>query len=228
MRSALNILIGTLFPIAFAWALGPLLFRKLAVSLHRLEQWLLPFIAGSACLSAIVLALCAVNMPRKSVYLALGLPAIVCALYVGAPRQRAEPLSALPPTWKWLLIAVFTVVSGVHFLQAIAPEPNPSDMTRRLSWMDQAHGFNRLPNPSDLAEIPLLVAFAFGRHPASALMNLALVASIALLVLYFGRRIGHPLVGIFAALLVYAVPMSGLGAGALFSLFYVLHIRDRQ
>jgi len=217
-----------LFPIAFAWSLGTLLFRKFALSLHRGEQWLLSFIAGSACLSAIVLALCAVNMARKSVYLVLGLPAIVCALYVGAHRRRAEPLPALQPTWKWLLIAVFTIVSVFHFLQAIAPEPNPSDITKHLSSIDQAHGFNRLPSPPDLAEIPLLVAFAFGRHPASALMSLALVASLALLMLYFGRMIGHPLMGVFAALLAYAFPMSGVSAGALFTLFYVLHMRDRQ
>src|SRR5229473_109913 len=111
MRSALNILIGTLFPIAFAWALGTLLFRRFTLSLHRWEQWLLSFIAGSACLSAILLALCAVSMARKSVYLVLGLPAIVWALYIGAPRQRGKPLPALQPTWKWLLVTVFTIVS---------------------------------------------------------------------------------------------------------------------
>lgn len=230
MRSTLNILFGASFTIATAWALGTLMFRKFAVSFHRGERWLLAFIAGSACLSAIVIALGTVNMARKGVYLALGLPAIVWVLRIGALRQRSEPLPALQPTWKWLLVVVFSVISVFYFLQAIAQEPNPSDMTKRLSRTDQAHGFDRLPSLPDVMELPLLVAFAVGRHPAAALVNTALLASLALLVLYCGRRIGHPLVGVFGALLVYASPMLGVGAlaGALFSLFYVLHFRDRQ
>jgi hypothetical protein len=232
MRSALNILFGTAFAIATAWALGTLLFRKFAVSFHRGEQWLLSFIAGSACLGAMVLALGAMNMARKGVYLALGLLAIVWALIVwalsiGGPRPSVAPLPALQPKWKWLLIVVFSIASVFYFLQAIAPEPNPSDLTNRLSSMDQAHGFDRLHSFPDVAELPLLVAFAFGRHPAAALVNSTVLASLALLVLYCGRRIGHPLVGVFGALLVYASPV-GTPAAALISLFYVLHFRDRQ
>src|SRR5260370_1494874 len=159
MRSALNILFGTSFAIATAWALGTLLFRKLAIAFHRGEQLLLSFIAGSACLSALVLALGAVNMARKGAYLALGLPAIVWALLIGAPRQRSAPLPALRPTWKWWLVAVFSGVSVFYLLHAIAPEPIPSDLTNRLSAMDRAHGFDSLSSFPNINELPLLVPF---------------------------------------------------------------------
>src|SRR5258708_24111338 len=115
MRSALNILFGTSFAIATAWALGTLLFRKFAIAFHRGEQLLLSFIAGSACLSATILALGAVNMARKGVYLALGLLAIVWALMIGGPRQRAEPLPALQSTWKWSFVVIFSGVSVFYF-----------------------------------------------------------------------------------------------------------------
>jgi hypothetical protein len=93
--------------------------------------------------------------------------------------------------------------------------------------MDQAHGFVILHSFPDVTELPLLVAFAFGRHAAAALVNLALLASVALLVLYCGRRIGHPMVGGFAALLVYSGRV-GAPAAALVILFYVLHSRGRR
>src|SRR5260370_16455365 len=110
MRSTLNILFGTSFAIATTWALGTLLFRKFAIAFHRGEQLLLSFIAGSACLSAMILALGAVNMARKGVYLALGLLAIVWAIMIGGPRGRADPLPALQSPWHWLLVLFFPAV----------------------------------------------------------------------------------------------------------------------
>src|SRR5260370_6059529 len=48
-------LFGAAFPIAFAWALGIVLLRKLSLSLHRLEERLLAIVLGSTCLSHIPL-----------------------------------------------------------------------------------------------------------------------------------------------------------------------------
>src|SRR5260370_30365531 len=112
MGSALNILVGTSFAIAASWALGTLLFRKLAIAFHRGEQLLLSFIAGLACLSALVLALRAVNMPRKGANLALELPATVRALLNGAPRQHSAPLPVLRPLSKSGLVRQLIGHSG--------------------------------------------------------------------------------------------------------------------
>src|SRR5713101_4716737 len=100
-------LFGAAFTIAFAGALGMLLLRKLSLSLHRLEERLLAIVLGSACLSALVFALCTVGLARKGTYLLLGLLVIISAGRPGAHHPRSEPLDNSTRVWKWLFVVMF-------------------------------------------------------------------------------------------------------------------------
>src|SRR4029077_7046883 len=123
---------------------------------------------------------------------------------------------------------------------ATDPEPLPGSLTRLLSIVDRAHGFQR-SEPAAIQhgiDLLFLYAFAFGRHSAAALVNLGLLISLALLVLCYGRRIGHPVAGVVAAILTYASPLAGQDlsvanmdvatATVLFTLFYLLQVWDER
>src|SRR5260370_36879569 len=98
---------GAAFTLAIAGALGTLLLRKLALCLNSLEARLLAIVLGSACLSAIVFALCTLGLARKSTYLLLGLLVITYAVRSGAHHLRSAPLDSSPRAWKCLVVGLF-------------------------------------------------------------------------------------------------------------------------
>ncbi|HYL77455.1 MAG TPA: FkbM family methyltransferase [Bryobacteraceae bacterium] len=230
---------AAVFTIAAAGAIGTLLLRKLSSSLHRIEEQALSAIVGSACLSTIVLALCSIGLARKGVFLALGMVAIAIAVGLRV-RPSGKPFPRLPNVWKWFFGATFVILTIVYVRNATDPELLPGSLTRLLSALDRAHGFQ----PSAPVGVPegidllFLYAFAFGRHTAAALVNLGLLISLAMLVLSYARRIGHPVAGVVAALLTFASPLIGpelavanmdvATAAALFAIFYLLQIWDEQ
>src|SRR5229473_4505525 len=112
-------LFGAAFTIAFAGALGTLLLRKLSLSLHRLEERLLAIVLGSACLSAIVFALCTVGQARKGTYLLLGLLIITYAVRSGAHRPRSELSNASPRVWKWLFVVMFMALTAMYVFRGL-------------------------------------------------------------------------------------------------------------
>src|SRR5437016_12937960 len=134
-------LFGAAFTIAFAGALGTLLLRKLSLSLHRLEERLLALVLGSACLSALVFALCTVGLARKGAYLLLGLPVIIFAVRFGAHHPRSEPIDASLRVWKWLFVVMFMALTAMYVFRALSPEMKLSDITQHLSGIDRARGF---------------------------------------------------------------------------------------
>src|ERR1700687_1396917 len=91
-------LFGAAFTVGIAWAIGTLLL------LRRVEERLIAIVVGLACLSTIVLALCATGLARKGVFLALGLVAIIVAV-----RSGGGPFPDLPLLWKWEFGITFTV-----------------------------------------------------------------------------------------------------------------------
>ena len=241
MRSVIYALFGASFTVVTAWALGALILRKLSLSLDAFEERLFAFIAGSACLSTIVLALGSVRLARKNVFLLLGLVVILAALRPAARHQRAEPFPPLPRTWSWLFTVVFVVLTAVYLVWALAPHMIPDAPTHRLSLMDQAHGFIRNSAPANWSqgfEWLSLFAFALGRRQAVAAVGLSLLVSLALLLVSYGRRLGHAQLGIGAAILTYAGYLathhdltawsSSGNAVVLFALLYVLHLWEQQ
>src|SRR5258706_494606 len=63
---------------------------------------------------------------------------------------------------------------------------------------------------SEGVEMLYVPAFAIGRHSAAALLHFTFLLVLAMLVCTYGKRIGKPLAGAAAALLVYASPVVGI------------------
>jgi len=246
MRTVLSILFGTGLTVATAWALGAILIRKLSLVFYRMEEWLLSFLIGSACLSAVVFALAAVGLARKAVFLTLGVLAIGYALFLGAHRSGASKFVPLPQIWKWIFVVTFSGFTVLYFLNAMAPESSPDGMAYHLGEVAKyyrAHGFvrvttNMYTNLSQGIELLFLHAFTFGKHSAAALVHFTFFVCVTFLILSYGRRIGRPAVGVAGALFFYASPVIGLDgsiayidvavAAILFGLFCLLQIWDED
>ncbi len=139
---------------------------------------------------------------------------------------------------KWLFVVVFLTLTVVHVFRALSPEMNLGDITQHLSGIDRARGFQSGIALPEGTQLLLLPAFALGRDSAAALVNLALLASLTLLMLCYGRRVGHRIVGAAVAILIYACPIAAkyyplanidvVTAASLFALFYSLQLLDQQ
>ena len=243
---AIKILFGAAFTVATSWALGTVLIRKLGLRLHALEERLLAFIAGSACLSEIMFVLAALHLVRRGILWALGAFAIVLvARYRRSPPKDAAPpgLSRIP---RYLFLAIFSVFTVLYFFSAMAPERSPDGSVYHLGVVAkyyQAHGFvkvttNIYANLSEGIELLFLHAYVYGKHSAAALVHFTYLVALALLMLCHGRRIGHPVAGAAGAIFVYAAPIIGIDgsvayidvavAAVLFALFYLLQVWDEQ
>jgi len=85
-------------------------------------------------------------------------------------------------------------------------------------------------------EMLYLWAFAFGQHSAAAMVHFAFLIALVWQMFAYGRRVGLPLAGACAALLVFASPVVGVDgtsayndvavAAIAFTLFHLLQIWD--
>jgi hypothetical protein len=243
MLAAPQILFGAALFALTALALGMLLFRVLAIRLHRFEEPLLAFVAGSGILGAILFVLCTVKMVRASWFLAVGVIAIAAALRFRDRRHR-DTLPSLPKAWSITFAILITAFSVWYFVNALAPEMSPDGMAYHL-WLPaeyaRAHGFVRIPtsifaNFPQGMELLFLFAFVFGKHSSAALVHFSFLAALPWLILCYGRRFGFPRAAAVAAVLTFASPIVGVdGVSAYvdvalatigFALFYVLQIWD--
>ncbi|HYL75224.1 MAG TPA: glycosyltransferase family 39 protein, partial [Bryobacteraceae bacterium] len=231
---------------ATCWALGAILFRRLSLEFSRMEWHCLAFVVGSGCLSAIDFALAATHLVHRGVVLAIGIVSVGCALFLGAHRSSGTEFAPLARIWKWGFVGVFSIFTVLYFFNAMAPEMSPDGMAYHLGEVakyNRAHGFVRITtniysNLSQGIELLFLNAFVYGRHSAAALVHFAYLVSLALLILCYGRRIGHPVVGVSAALFGYCSPIVGQDgtvayndvaiAAILFALFYLLQVWDQD
>lgn len=246
MRSVLAILFGAFLTISTAWALGAILLRKLSLVLYRAEERLFAFMLGSACLSAIMFVLAAFKIVHRGVLLALAAAAIGYAFYSGAHRASLKPFPPIPRLWKCVFTAAFTAFTVLYFFNALAPETSPDGMAYHLGEVAKyyrAHGFVRITtnlygNLSQGMELLFFHAFTFGKHSAAALVHYAFLLCLTFLILSYGRRLGHPAVGVAGAVFFYAAPVVGMDgtiayndvavAAIAFALFYLLQIWDQD
>jgi hypothetical protein len=246
MRTVLAVLFGATLTLATAWCLGTIVLRKLSLALYRVEERLFAFMLGSASLSAVMFALAALQLVRKGVLLALGIVVIGYAFYSGAHRPKGPEFPRLPRRWKWVFAAVFSFFTVLYFFNALAPEVSPDGMAYHLGEVAKyarAHGFVRITtnfygNLSQGMELLFLHAFMLGKHSAAALVHFAFLLCLTLLMLSYGRRLGHPGVGVAGALFLYASPVVGADgviayndvavAAIAFALFYILQIWDQE
>lgn len=241
MRHFLSIVFGAAFTSAVAWSIGRILFSRLRISLRRVEHELLAGITGAAILSLVIFLLCATHLATIPVFWAVGLAAIALNWKFGAASQpgSADPL---PRWWKWLFTVPVVYFAVVYLSNSIAPENSPDGQAYHLGLVYgyfRQHGFERLTtnmygNLSEGMEMLFLFAFSFGRHAAAATLHCCFLFALPLMLLCYGKRIGHPITGAVAGMLFFLSPLAGIDgvsayndvglAAAGFAVFYLLEI----
>src|ERR1700682_6482459 len=185
------ILLGAFLTLIAAWSLGRLFLRSLRISLCRLEEDLFAVLAGSACLSGLVFALCCLHLARKGVFVALCVASLVTALVRGSFRPAAERLPRTPRLWLLLFLLPFAVYTFLYFFNALAPAETPGGGADHLGnvvlwWRDRGFvrftGSRRAILPQGL-EMLFLFAFSIGRHSSATLVHFAFLGTLPWLML---------------------------------------------
>ncbi len=244
MRELADILFGAAFTIAVSVALGALLVARLRLVFYRWEAALFQFVAGAGCLSFLIAILCTLHVARKGVFLWTGLGIIALAIRQAKGMPRRKSLPAVSLMWIGPFFLIFSAFFIYLFFNALAPEVSPDGSGYHLGnvvRMWRNHGFawdyhNMYAYLSQGTEMLFLVAFAFGRHSAAALVHFAWFCTLPLLMVCWGRRFGWNKVGLFAAILIFASPViakDGVSAyndlavaTLIFAVFYLLQVWD--
>jgi hypothetical protein len=244
VRHFLSVVFGAAFTCATAWSIGRLLFARLKIALQHLEHDLLAGVTGAALLSLLVFALCAVRLATVPVFWAVGLIAMALNWkFRSAPTLPTQGAAVpLPRIWKWLAGVPFAFYGLLYLSNSLAPENSPDGQAYHLGLVYRyfrLHGFERLTtnmyaNLSQGMEMLFLFAFAFGRHAAAATVHCCFLFALPLMMFSYGRRIGRPIAGACAGMLVYLSPLAGIDgvsayndvalAAAGFATFYLLEI----
>src|ERR1039457_6637404 len=246
MRDVANILFGAAFTVALSVSLGVLLLARLRLTLYRWEAALIQFVAGAGCLSFLIAILCTLHIARKGVFQWAGLIVIVLALRQAKRALRRKSLPAVPLTWRGAFFLIFSACFIYYFFNALAPEVSPYGAGSHLGnvvRMWHHHGFvwdypSMYAYLSQGTEMLFLVAFAFGRHSAAALVHFTYLCTLPLLMVCWGRRFGYPKAALFAAIVIFASPViakDGVSAyndlavvTLIFAVFYLLQVWDES
>ena len=242
MRHFLSIVFGAAFTSAVAWSIGRVLFSRLRISLRRVEHELLAGITGAAILSLVVFLLCVIHLATIPVFWAVGLAAIVLNWKFGAGSQPGAP-DPLPRWWKWLVTAPAVYFAVVYLSNSIAPENSPDGEAYHLGLVNRyfrQHGFERLttnmyagPFTGHGDAVPVRIFF---RTPCRgvATLHCCFLFVPPLMLFSHGKRIGRPITGACAGMLIFFSPLAGIDgvsayndialAAAGFAVFYLLEI----
>ena len=248
--NALAALAGAASTVAACYGLGAMIAARLGARVRRDEKFPLAFVLGAAVLHLAIFAVMALHFAYRPILIALLAACVVAALVTGDWRLPAAEDAArersLPRAIRYLFGAIAAVFTVLYLFNAWAPEISPDGSTYHLSLVAlylRAHGFKPVPTNvystlSGGVDILFLPAFAIGKHSAAALTHFAFLIALGLAVLSYGRRIGQPLAGAAAALLVYLSPIVGIDgtsayndvavAAIVFSVFYWVQIWDSQ
>jgi len=237
-----SILAGSSFTAIVCLSLGMFVLRRVEAPLCREEKIPLALITGAACLSLIVFLLGIAGLVYDSVFVAVGIGAVVLAAREKSWRCTEECFPPLPVAWRVLFLVVFLVFGTLYFFHAMAPEISPDGSTYHLGLVSRywrEHGLFRITNNmyaslSQGIEMLYLFAFAFGRHSAAALVHFVFLVSLPLAMLSYGRRFGFEKAGVVGSLLFFVSPVVGLDGSTayndvavtavLFALFYLLRV----
>jgi hypothetical protein len=241
VRHFLSVIFGAAFTSAVAWSIGRVLFARSGIALRKLEHELLAGITGAAVLSLIVFLLCAMHLATLPLFWIVGVGAIALNWRFGVAAAN-DPITPLPRLWMWLVTLPFIFYAGLYLSNSVAPENSPDGQAYHLGLVYRyfrQHGFERLTtnmysNLSQGMEMLFLFAFSFGRHAAAATLHCCFLFALPLMLLSYGRRIGKPLAGVSAGMIVYLSPLSGIDgvsayndvalATAAFATFYLVEI----
>ena len=247
---ALAALAGAAFTVAACYGLGSMIAARLGARLRRDEKFPLAFVLGAGVLHLAVFAVMALKIAYKPVLFTMLSACVAAALATGDWRLPAAEDAgrdrSLPVGIRYLFGIVAAAFTVLYLFNAWAPEISPDGSSYHLSLVAlylRARGFtpvltNVYSTLSGGVDILFVPAFAIGKHSAAALTHFAFLIALALSVLSYGRRIGQPLAGAAAALLVYLSPVVGIDgtsayndvavAAIVFSVFYWAQIWDSQ
>jgi len=246
---ALAALAGAAFTVAACYGLGAVLAARLGARLRRDEKFPLAFVLGAAVLHLAIFAVMALHVAYRPVLIVLLAACVSAALVTGdwrLPANLAQRETPLPRPIRYLFSVIAAAFTVLYLFNAWAPEISPDGASYHLNLVQlylKAHGFkpvltNVYSTLSGGVDVLFVPAFAIGRHSAAALTHFAFLIALALAVLSYGRRIGQPLAGAAAALLVYLSPIVGIDgtsayidvatAAIVFSVFYWVQIWDSQ
>jgi hypothetical protein len=232
---AFSIWFGAGLTVLVALALGSLAGGK------ALKDWPVRFVVGAAVLNLIVFLLCCAQLAYPLVFAVLGAGVIAVALWFRKPHPRL-PLRTI----NYFLLLVFSAYFILYFFNAMAPEASPDGAGYHLGLVARylrEHGFqpitwNIYASLSEGAEMLFLFAFAFGKHSAAAMVHFAFLVALVWQMILYSRRAGFPVLGVCAALLVFASPVVGIDATSAyndvalacvaFTLFCLLQLWDAQ
>jgi len=244
MRQVIGVLLGMLLSGGTSLLLGAILFRKISAKLERTEYFSLAFVAGSACFSQIVFLFCSIGLARRSVFIAVGLLAVIATAVVNRTPVVRPVFPPMHLRWKWLFGVLFVSFGIVYLVNAMAPEMSPDGSAYHLPFVARylrTRGFERITGNlyaslSQGIELLFLPAFSVGRHSAAAMVHFLFLLDLPLMMICYGRRYGFPVPAATAAFLVFASPLAGwdgtsayvdvAAAAILFALFYLLQIWD--
>jgi hypothetical protein len=219
---ALVALAGAVFTAAACYALGSVIAARVGVRLRRVEKFPLAFVVGASVLHLAIFAVLALHIAYKPVLWLLLAACVGMALRTGdwrLPASEGTPTGTqMPRAVCYLFGIIAAVFTTLYLFNAWAPEISPDGASYHLGLAARylrAHGFERITTNMlatfsggvDMLYVP---AFAIGHHSASALLHFTFLIALALMVLAYGKRIGKPLAGAAAALLVYASPVVGI------------------
>lgn len=239
---ALVALLSAAFTAAACWGAGTILLARSRVRLTRLEQVPLAFILGASIVHLFVFAALAAHVAYKPLWII----AFAALIAWGARCSQTIPSAAakIHPAIRIGSQAIFAVFTVLYLANAWAPETSPDGSGYHLEIIARylhAHRFfpiltNMYASLGQGVELIFAPAFALGRHSAAALVHFAFLLALTALIAAYGRRIGRPLAGVAAALLVYLSPVVARDgttayiddgvAAIVFAAFYFLEIWD--
>jgi uncharacterized membrane protein YGL010W len=232
---ALSIWFGAGFTIVVSLALGSLVCGK------SNKDWPVRFVAGAAVLNLAVFFLCCAQSAYPLVFAILGVGTLGVWIWRSKPRFQK-----LARSGNYLLALVFALYFLLYFFNSMAPESSPDGAGYHLGFVSRyfrEHGFHAITwniyaSLSEGAEMLFLFAFAFGKHSAAAMVHFAFLVALVWQMVVYSRRAGFPVLGMCAALLVFASPVVGIDASSAyndvalacvaFTLFYLLQLWDAE
>jgi hypothetical protein len=232
---ALSVWFGAGFTVLVSLALGSLVCGESA------KDWPVRFVAGAAVLNLTVFILCCAQLAYLLVFAMLGAGVVAIWIWRSNPHFQKLPLPR-----NYLLALAFVIYFLLYFFNSMAPEASPDGAGYHLGFVARylrEHGFHPITwsiyaSLSEGAEMLFLFAFAFGRHSAAAMVHFAFLIALIWQMVVFSRRAGFPILGVCAALLVFASPVVGIDASSAyndvalacvaFTLFYLLQLWDTE
>ena len=171
----------------------------------------LRFVIGAAVVSLAVLALATVHLANLWSFAVVGTAALAAAWIL------RDAVTVPRPT---LLLALFAPFFIWYLVYALAPEASPDGSGYHLGLVRryfEHDGLVRITTSmyadfSQGVEMLFLMAYAFGKEPAAAVVHLSFLAVLATLLIGFDRKSGWA-----AALLVVASPVVAIDAASAYN-----------